>query len=205
MKLFYINALVFICLLTSAFAREGSFDKNKEDSYQQILIDVVTDVRVVALIGNRPASVEDVKKSSKDEDHKDLSKRTLLYTGVLKVEKTIKGKLKPGDHVVVTWSQAGHANENGHMSIALSCPHVSRSVAKGARLVFGLTAVSGTFQAWHIVDGPTSLYEPQGFDSDDPFAEKLAEQDGADQPATVLESKVEGEEKLKQEAEERSQ
>lgn len=173
MKAFPITVAIFISSIALAFAGGGSFDKKKENFYQQIIIGAVSDVRVVALINNLPASVGDVKKSSKDKDNKgDNSKRTLLYTGVLKVEKTVKGWLKVGEEVVVTWSQAGHAQENGEMSIKLLCPHVSQSVAQGVRLVFGLTSVSGTLKAWHIVDGPVSLYEPKVYDPADPFAEK---------------------------------
>ena len=58
------------------------------------------------------------------------------------------------------------------MFIASDCPHVSQSVAQGVRLVFGLTAISGSHQAWHIVDGPVSFYEPKVYDPDDPFAKK---------------------------------
>lgn len=172
MKLLSIIFTLFLSSMPSLMAGGGSFDKKKEDSYQQIVIGAVSDVRVVALIGNVPASVEDVKRSSKGKNDQDLTMETLLYTGVLNVEKVIKGKLTAGQEVVVTWSQAGQATEDGKMFIRLDCPHVSQSVAGGQRLVFGITAVSGSMQALHIVDCPTSLYEPNVYDPDDPFSEK---------------------------------
>ena len=168
---------LFLVIPPVTHGSDGSFKKENEDSYQKIVIGAVSDVRVVALIGNLPATIEDVKESSKDEDHKDPRKRTLLYTGVLTVDKTIKGKLKPGEKVIVTWSQAGRAGDGGLMTILSACPSVTRNVAKGHRRVFGLISRSGTYEAWHIVDGSPSIYEAKGPEPRDPFRPQVEDKD----------------------------
>ena len=65
MKTFSIILSAFIYSIVLVFAGGGSFDKDKENSYKQIIIGAVSDVRVVAMINNLPASVEDVKNTQR--------------------------------------------------------------------------------------------------------------------------------------------
>ena len=183
------SILISILILASAHASDGSFDKKKEDTYQLIVIGTVSQVRVVPMIENLPATIDDIKKdhieqSKEDPTRPNLTKRILLYTGILTVEKPIKGQSKKGDKILVTWWQAGGSGKNGETGPVLSCPRVTKHVAAGDRRVIAVTATSCSMpgSVSHIVDGSVTHYEPipddyepnpdGPFDPNDPFATK---------------------------------
>lgn len=186
----YIMLLFTTCAVV--LGSGGRFDKKDEDKYQLIVFGEISDLSLVVLAGDRVATEVDLIKQQEESKERDKQSKegkvleaddtnylTIVWVGKLKVDKVLKGDVKVGDQLSVTWTGKAMTQDIGLKGIpgsVIGRTDCESQVYKGGRYVFGLNTNAKHSHAydlpnvWSLEEGDPAIYEGEKNNGNDPLS-----------------------------------